>query len=91
MFNIFPKRLTPICLAIVVVGFAGCKRSDVYIPESPIFSTKPFASPLTKKISDKVNLVKTVVADTLAELAPGVKQTTINYLDYSDKPMALYN
>ncbi len=88
--------LKKIRLHILLVVFTatltltGCKPEAIVIPESPIFAGRNFASPLTGKIVDRVNLVKKVVKDTVIQLAPGVKQVNINYLDYSDKPMALY-
>ncbi|HVK97921.1 MAG TPA: phosphodiester glycosidase family protein [Flavisolibacter sp.] len=70
--------------------FSGCEKKPITIPDSPVFQKYTYASPLSKKIVDRVSLVKTVVADTLVTLAPGVTQTTLNYLDYSDKPMRLF-
>jgi exopolysaccharide biosynthesis protein len=90
MFRMFSKRMLPIYIGVLFISFAGCEREDMFIPESPLFSSQPYASSITKKVVDKVNLVKRVVADTLTELAPGVKQTTINYLDYSGKAMRLF-
>ena len=77
-------------LVIFVFMISGCKRENITVPDSPLFATKNFASPLTQQIVNSVNLVKTVLADTLKELAPGVKQTTIRYIDYSNLPIALY-
>jgi exopolysaccharide biosynthesis protein len=78
-------------LAFLALSFSGClKRDAVVVPESPVFQRYTYASPLSKKLVDNVNLVKQVVADTLVELVPGVRQTTLNYLDYADKPMRLF-
>lgn len=77
-------------LVAFVFMVVGCKRESITVPDSPLFSAQNFKSPLTTQIVNRVNLVKTVLADTLKELAPGVKQTTIRYIDYSNLPMALY-
>jgi exopolysaccharide biosynthesis protein len=84
------KRLAIVQLAILAVALAGCKRDEAFIPESPIFSNATYNSPLTKKVVDKVNLVQKVITDTVTQIAPGVKQVTINYLDYSNNPMRLF-
>jgi len=78
-------------LAFLSITFSAClKRDEIVVPEPPVFQRYTYASPLSKKVVDNVNLVKRVVADTLVELAPGVKQTTLNYVDYADKPMRLF-
>ncbi|MDB5190988.1 MAG: exopolysaccharide biosynthesis protein [Segetibacter sp.] len=89
MLKLINRRIAIGCVAIIVTAATGCNQ-DVFIPDSPIVSNKTYSSPLTKKVVDRVNLVQTVIADTLIELAPGVKQTTINYLDYSNKPMRIF-
>lgn len=78
------------CFAIALTILGGCTKVAITVPKSPNICTNPYASTLTKKITDKVNLVKKVVTDSLFDLAPGVKETKIFYLNYSDKPMALY-
>lgn len=77
-------------LVISLLTLGSCTKQDITIPDSPIFSTINFKSQLTKQIFNRVNLVKTLVSDTLIELAPGVKQTNIRYIDYANLPMALY-
>lgn len=76
-------------IAILLV-FGSCTKQSIIIPDSPLFSSVPFKSGLTQKIFDRVNLVKSVTSDELIELAPGVKQTNIKYLDYANLPMALF-
>ncbi len=65
------------CLATALIILGSCTKVPIAIPESPLISKTLYASPVTKKIADKVNLVKTVVADSLFDLAPGVKYTKI--------------
>lgn len=79
------------CTVFLTIVFSACmKREQIVVPESPVFQRYTYASPLSKKIVDNVNLVQRMVADTLVELAPGVKQITLNYIDYSDKPTRLF-
>ncbi len=91
MFKVtFSKIRSAHILLAFLIASAACNREDIFIPDSPLLVNKIYQSPLTKKVVDKVNLVQSVVADSLTEIAPGVKQTTINYLDYSNKPMRLF-
>jgi exopolysaccharide biosynthesis protein len=84
-------RLKSVSLCFVFVAIiAGCEKKSAIIPDSPVFQKYTYASALSKKVVDKVNLVKTVVADTLVELAPGVKQTILNYIGYDDKPATIH-
>ncbi len=71
-------------------AISGCNKQEVVIPDSPLFPKQPFASSLTGKLFDRVNLMKSVVADTVTDISPGVKQSTINYIDYAGKPMRLF-
>lgn len=85
------KRMLLLHLAFFAMVISGCKKKDdIFIPESPVFQKYEYASPLTKSIVDRVNLIQRVTADTLTTIAPGVKQTTINYVDYDNKPMRLF-
>ncbi|MEJ7913070.1 MAG: phosphodiester glycosidase family protein [Chitinophagaceae bacterium] len=77
-------------VTVLLTAIGGCSREEAMIPDSPLFPKQPFASGLTGKLFDRVNLIKSVVADTLTEIIPGVKQSTINYLDYAGKPMRLF-
>ncbi len=91
MLKIFANKIIMLQIGFVSLGsFTGCKTEEIFIPDSPLFTNQTYISSLTKKVVVKVNLVKRVVADTLTELAPGIKQTTINYIDYADKPMRLF-
>ena len=83
------RKISVAFIAILFIA-PSCKQKETFVPDSPILSNQTYNSLLTKKITDKVNLVKKVVADTLTEIAPGVRQTTINYIDYTDKPMRLF-
>ena len=73
---------------LAIIG--GCDKKSAVIPDSPVFQKYTYASSLSRKVVDKVNLVKTVVADTLIDLAPGVKQTILNFIGYDDKPTTIH-
>lgn len=90
MISLLSRKNIAVHITALIFVLIGCKAEKVFIPESPIITNQTYKSPLTKKITDKVNLVKRVVADTLTEIAPGVKQTTISYIDYADRPMRLF-
>lgn len=91
MMHLNSKRIRLLCVSFVTLAFSAClKRDEIVVPESTVFQRYAYTSPLSKKVVDNVNLVKTLVADTLVELAPGVKQTTLSYIDYADKPMRLF-
>lgn len=90
MFLFINRKISVAVITSLVLTVSGCKQENAFIPDSPLFLNQTYNSTLTQKITDRVNLVKKVVADTLTEIAPGVRQTTINYIDYSDKPMRLF-
>lgn len=85
-------RLKPVqfCFVFFLATVVACNKKLAVIPESPVIQKYTYASSLSKKVVDKVNLVKTVLADTLIELAPGVKQTILNYIDYAEKPTTIH-
>lgn len=90
MSSIIRLKSAQLCLAFFLATIVGCDKKATDIPDSPVFQKYTYASTLSKKLVDKVNLVKTVVADTLIELAPGVKQTILNYIDYTEKPTTIH-
>jgi len=69
MFRIFSKRMLPLQIGIIILmSFTGCESEDMSIPDSPLFSNSPYASSLTKKLVDKVNLIKRGVAVYFSEI-----------------------
>ncbi len=90
MFSFYKNKIFLLSSISILLLAVGCKRTPVTIPESPVFSNVQYASPLTKKITDNVNLVKKVITDSIVDLTAGVKMTKIFYVDYFDNPMALF-
>ena len=85
-----------IYIALLGFVFSACDKSDEYkdiVPESIDSVAVPeatYVSPLTKKIAEKSSLFNIFQEDTYTEVAPGVNQTSITYVNQSYKPMKVY-
>lgn len=69
----------------------GCSKKT----EPPVSVIQPpiavgFSSPLTKKITDQTVLIKTFQKDSLIQIAEGLKETVIVYLNGGFQPMKMF-
>ncbi len=90
MYTIFLRRFLVISIAFLLTGVEGCKK----LPGAPTVTQPPVAvkifSPLTKKITDQTNLIKTFQSDTLIQIAQGLSETIITYLNTLSQPMKVF-
>ncbi|HEV8079646.1 MAG TPA: hypothetical protein VGP43_02965 [Chitinophagaceae bacterium] len=79
-----------ILITILLTAGQGCKKSTTPPPvvPPPVVPTPVVVkiySPLTKKITDQTNLIKTFLSDTLIQISQGLSETVITYLNTSDQ------
>jgi len=69
-------KIKNIFLLLCVLSIYSCKKDDI-AQESPV---KQFSA-LTQQIADNSGIVSTVYSDTVIDVAPGIKETEIHFLD----------
>jgi len=79
-----------IFITILLTGGQGCKKSTTPPPVVPPPVVVKVLTPLTKKISDLTNLISTLQSDSLIQIAQGLSETVITYLNTSGQPMKVF-
>ncbi|HXI01151.1 MAG TPA: phosphodiester glycosidase family protein [Sphingobacteriaceae bacterium] len=79
-------------LYILLTVQACSKKADTPVPVvvNPPAKVVTIRSPLTKKITDQTTLITTFQSDTLIQIAQGLSQTVITYLNSESKPMKVF-
>ncbi len=86
----FNRRLVTISIVFLFSGITACKKSATVPPVVQPPTVVRIYSPLTQKITNQTNLIKTLQHDTLIQIAPGLFETIITYLNSSSQPMKVF-
>lgn len=85
------------CLFTVVQACSKKSNNTAVIPDTtdtivkpPIVVVPKYKSTLTKDIAEQTTLFKTFQSDTLIQIAPGLSETVITYINTVDKPMKVF-
>lgn len=90
MHSIFLRRYVIVIIAFLLTTGQACKKAKTGQPTPPPPVIVKVYSPLTKKITDLTNLIKTFQSDTLIQISPGLSETVITYLNTGDLPMKVF-
>lgn len=85
------------CLLMVAQACSKKSNNTAVIPDTtdtiiklPITIVPKYKSTLTKEIAEQTNLFKTFQSDTLIQIALGLSETVITYINTVDKPMKVF-
>ncbi len=79
-----------IFITILLTGAQGCKKSTTPPPVVTPPVVVKVLTPLTKKISEKTNLINTLLSDTFIQISQGLSETIITYLNTSSQTMKVF-
>jgi len=75
--------------ALTTISSCNKNAERVIVDNQPTVAVK-FNSPLTKKITDQTFLIKTFQTDSFVQIAQGLSETVITYLNNGNQPMKIF-
>ena len=91
MYTIISRGFVIIFATCVLTAVPACSKKSTAAPSViPAPVTVKIISPLTKKITDQTTLIKTFQSDTLIQIAQGLSETVITYLNSGNQPMRVF-